>query len=215
MPARSTCSGHDVNAQPKPGFYIPAEVASAASETVRRALFLDRDGVINVNRGYVHTAEQTEWVPGIFELCKAARDAGYGLIVVTNQAGIARGYYSEMQFRDYTTWMHQQFEARGVPLLATFYCPHHPEAGQDSYRTDCDCRKPRPGMLLRAAAELRIDLAKSVMIGDSPSDMAAADAAGIPLAILRSDAGPQLGRLASVFASIGADDELKYGNFHE
>jgi D-glycero-D-manno-heptose 1,7-bisphosphate phosphatase len=145
----------------------------------RRALFLDRDGVINVDTGYVHTAAQTHWLPGIFDLVAEAVRAGYAPVVVTNQAGIARGYYSDAEFLDYTRWVHAQFAARGAPLLATVYSPHHPEAGLGALRVACECRKPAPGMLLAAAQALGIDLGASLMIGDTPKDIAAARAAGV------------------------------------
>jgi D-glycero-D-manno-heptose 1,7-bisphosphate phosphatase len=180
MPARSICSGHDVSAQPKPGIYVPGGVLSAVTEKGRRALFLDRDGVINVNHGYVHTAEQTEWVPGIFELCATARDAGYKLVVVTNQAGIARGYYSESEFLDYTRWVHEEFAAQGIEILATLYCPHHPTAGFGEFRVECGCRKPAPGMFTAAIHLLGLAPKDSVMLGDKDSDLIAAASAGIP-----------------------------------
>lgn len=155
-----------------------------------KALFLDRDGIINVNHGYVHEPGRTDWVPGIFELCAAARDAGFLLVVVTNQAGIGRGLYSESTFREYTGWVHDQFRARGICLAATYYCPHHPEHGVGLYRLQCNCRKPAPGMLLAAAQDLKLDLSASVLVGDSPSDVAAAAAAGVPLALMcRGDEG--------------------------
>jgi D-glycero-D-manno-heptose 1,7-bisphosphate phosphatase len=147
-------------------------------------LFLDRDGVVNVNRGYVHRPADTEWVPGIFELARAARDAGFVLVVVTNQAGIARGYYSVDQFRDFTRWIHLRFDEEGAPLLATYFCPHHPTDGIGEWKLDCGCRKPAPGMLLAAAAEWDIDLADSMMIGDNVSDVAAAAEAGVGFAAL-------------------------------
>lgn len=145
----------------------------------RRALFLDRDGVINVDHGYVHRPEQTEWVDGIFELCAQARDLGYALVVVTNQAGIARGYYSEMQFESYSDWLRAQFAERGAPLLRIYYCPHHPTDGLGAYRRECRCRKPGPGMIERARDELGLDLAASALIGDQPSDILAARTAGV------------------------------------
>jgi len=151
--------------------------------TLRRVLFLDRDGVINVDHGYVHTPERTDWVPGIFELCARAQRAGYERVVVTNQAGIARGFYTEAAFLAYTAWMHAQFEHRGVPLLATYHCPHHPTAGQGELTRECDCRKPRPGMILRAAREWGIDLGRSILVGDKPSDVRAAHEAGVGVAI--------------------------------
>ncbi len=145
----------------------------------RRALFLDRDGVINVDSGYVHRPEQTQWMPGIFDLCRDARAAGYELVVVTNQAGIARGLYSESDFIAYSGWLSEQFAARGCPLLAIYHCPHHPDAGIGESRRACDCRKPAPGMLLRARDEWGIDLAASALLGDQPSDILAARAAGV------------------------------------
>lgn len=149
----------------------------------RRALFLDRDGVINVNHGYVHQAEHTDWLPGIFELCRDALALGYLPVVATNQAGIARGYYDERTFLAYTAWVHEQFVSHGVRLLATYYCPHHPTEGQPKYRKVCECRKPGPGMLVRAAADLALDLGKSILIGDSDSDLLAARAAGVGTAV--------------------------------
>ena len=140
----------------------------------RNALFLDRDGVINVDHGYVHEPKNTEWVPGIFELCAMARCAGYLLIVVTNQAGIARGYYNVEQFLTYTKWMHEQFAMKGSPLAATYYCPHHAD-----YTVDCACRKPKPGMLLSAISFFNVNLEESLLIGDKSSDLQAGAAAGL------------------------------------
>lgn len=151
----------------------------AATPVPRKALFLDRDGVINVDHGYVHRPEDTEWVPGIFGLCAEAKRAGYLLVVVTNQAGIARGYYSAEEFLAYTRWVHGQFAARGVPLTATYYCPHHPDAGIGVLRADCSCRKPSPGMLTAAQHEFKLDLMPSLLIGDKSSDIEAGHAAGM------------------------------------
>lgn len=156
----------------------------AAMPAPRKALFLDRDGVINVDHGYVHTPEDTEWVSGIFELCARAQRAGYLLVVVTNQAGIARGYYSVGKFLDYTQWIHEQFAAQGTPLTATYYCPHHPDAGVGVLQLDCDCRKPKPGMLLSAGFDLQLDLSASLLVGDKLSDLAAATAAGVGKGVL-------------------------------
>ena len=163
----------------EPVLVTAPEAAGRLGPGPHPALFLDRDGVINVDHGYVHSAEGTDWVPGIFDLARAARAAGYVLVVATNQAGIARGYYDEERFRDYTRWVHQRFEAEGAPLLATYYCPHHPEAGQGGYRTACMCRKPAPGMLLRAIGDHGLDPVRSVMVGDTPKDMEAAPAARV------------------------------------
>lgn len=146
---------------------------------MRKALFLDRDGVINEDRHFVHTAEQCIFQPGIFELCAQAQEKGYLLIVVTNQSGIARGLFSEAQFLAFTRWMHAQFAGRGITLTQTYYCPHHPEAGQGKYRQECDCRKPKPGMILQAAREHGIDVLQSILIGDKDSDVQAGRAAKV------------------------------------
>ena len=167
-----------------------ADALLEACETPRKALFLDRDGVININHGYVHAPGQTDWVPGIFELVANAHARGCLPVVVTNQAGIGRGLYDEAMFLDYTAWMHAQFAARGTPLLATYWCPHHPQAGIGVYGIECDCRKPRPGMLLAAAARFDVDMRASWMIGDKATDMEAAAAAGVGQRhLLQDDAG--------------------------
>lgn len=153
--------------------------AALERDTPRRALFLDRDGVVNVDHGYVHTAQETQWMPGIFELVGRAHAAGVPTIVVTNQAGIARGYYDEAQFRAYTKWQHAQFRERGTPLLATYFCPHHPQPGEGRQGCVCGCRKPAPGMLQAAIETFAIDPAQALLIGDKPSDIEAARSAGL------------------------------------
>ncbi len=149
-----------------------------------RALFLDRDGVVNVDHGYVHTVERFDFVEGIFELCRTAVAYGWAPVVVTNQAGIGRGYYSEAEFKTLTHWMRARFEAEGAPLAAVYHCPYHPEHGVGRYRLDSFDRKPQPGMLLRARDELGLDLGASMMIGDTASDMLAARRAGVPVRCL-------------------------------
>lgn len=147
--------------------------------TGRCALFLDKDGVINVNHGYVCTPERTDFIDGIFELCRASARHGFLNVVVTNQAGIARGYYSERQFLAYMDWVCDEFREHGAQLDAVYYCPHHPVHGLGEYLRDCECRKPKPGMLLAAQRDLDLDLAGSMLLGDSASDAAAAAGAGI------------------------------------
>lgn len=146
---------------------------------LRRALFLDRDGVINVEKNYVHRIKDFEFMPGIFELCRAARDRGLALVVVTNQAGIGRGYYSEADYQRLTAWMLGEFEARGITLDAVHHCPYHPTAGIGDYRRESFDRKPNPGMLLKARDALGLDLRRSLLIGDKVSDIAAGRAAGV------------------------------------
>jgi D-glycero-D-manno-heptose 1,7-bisphosphate phosphatase len=137
---------------------------------MRPAVFFDRDGVLNVDRHYLYRREDWEWVPGAREALQLAHDAGFLCVVVTNQSGIARGYYSEEDLAELHSWVAQQ---AGGLIDAFYHCPHGPES-------DCECRKPRPGMLLRAAQELDIDLSRSVLIGDKASDIEAATAAGCP-----------------------------------
>ena len=169
---------------PIPGVFFPAGLPPLLLPGHRKAIFLDRDGVINVNHGYVHSADQTEWVSGIFELCRAGVEAGYSPVVVTNQAGIARGYYTEEEFLEYTRWVHGQFESRGVQIAATYYCPHHPEFGIGEFKVVCGCRKPQPGMILAAARDLSIDLSTSILVGDMPTDLEAAASAGVGTSFL-------------------------------
>ena len=149
-----------------------------------RALFLDRDGVINQEVGYLHKAEQILWVPGIFDLCRTAQKLGYALVVVTNQAGIGRGFYTQADFDELTSWMKQEFATRGTPLAAVYSCPFHPEHGLGDYKREHEDRKPNTGMLLRAARDLSLDLRQSVLVGDRCSDIAAANAASLRHAFL-------------------------------
>ena len=151
---------------------------------MNRAVFLDRDGVINKDTGYVHLVDDFEYIDGVFDACLALKKMGYLLVVVTNQSGIARGMYSEDDFHSLTEWMDWNFADKGVDLDGIYYCPHHPEKGIGEYKQDCDCRKPKPGMLLDAAKFLKIDLANLIMVGDKADDMRAAKAAGIGKSIL-------------------------------
>ena len=154
------------------------------TEELSRALFLDRDGVINREVGYLYRSEDVRWVEGIFSLARTARSLGYRLIVVTNQSGIARGLYSTRQFDSLMEWMATEFAAQGTGLDAVYHCPYHPEHGRGEWKREHEDRKPGPGMLLRAARDLRLDLSRSLMVGDRCSDIAAANAAGLRQAFL-------------------------------
>ena len=143
------------------------------------ALLLDRDGVLNVDHGYVHRSEQFEWVSGAIAAIKQANDVGALVIVVTNQAGIARGYYDASQFQSLMQWVNAQLAEHGAHLDAWYYCPHHPTQGDGELTRDCDCRKPAPGLMLRALREWGFDPKAAVMIGDKPGDVTAAEAAGL------------------------------------
>jgi D-glycero-D-manno-heptose 1,7-bisphosphate phosphatase len=148
-----------------------------------KALFLDRDGVINHETGYLHRIADVRWIDGIFSLARTATELGYHLVVVTNQAGIARGLYTEADFETLTAWMRAEFAAQGAPLAAVYYSPYHPD-GIGAYKRDHEDRKPNPGMLLRAARDLNLDLTASILIGDRCSDIAAANAAHLRAAFL-------------------------------
>lgn len=140
----------------------------------RSALFLDRDGTINVEKNYVYRIEDFEFREGIFELVKGYSDRGYLIFVVTNQSGLARGYYTLDDFLTLTGWMVKQFSERGISIAKVYYCPHHPGiTGQ------CQCRKPAPGMILEAITEFDVDAASSVLIGDMETDLEAGRRAGI------------------------------------
>ena len=154
---------------------------------MQRALFLDRDGIINIDHGYVHRPEQVEFVPGIFALCRAAAARGLLLVVATNQSGIGRGLYTEAEFHALMRWIGQRLAEAGAALHAVEFCPDHPRHGIGPYRRENPRRKPGPGMLLDAAAAHGIDLGASLMLGDRASDMQAALAAGIGTRILASE----------------------------
>ena len=144
-----------------------------------RALFLDRDGVINIEKNYVYRIEDFEFTDGIFELCARAGKRGFKLIVITNQAGIARGYYTVADYQRLTEWMLDRFAQNGIRIQGVYYCPFHPTAGIGKYRQDSFDRKPNPGMILQAKDDFALDLANSVLVGDKDSDIAAGRVAGI------------------------------------
>jgi D-glycero-D-manno-heptose 1,7-bisphosphate phosphatase len=146
----------------------------------RKALFLDRDGIINLERDYVHKAADFTFVDGIFDLCRAAGRHGFLPVVITNQSGIARGLYTEADFAVLTNWMIEKFAVEGVTIARVYHCPYHPEATVERYRCDHADRKPSPGMILRARDELQLDLSASMLIGDRLTDIEAGRRAGIP-----------------------------------
>lgn len=138
------------------------------------ALFLDRDGVINIEKNYLHKQEDFEFIDGIFDLCHFYQEKGYLIFVVTNQSGIARGYYSEVDFVNLTFWMIDAFASKGIEITQVYHCPHHPDISGE-----CECRKPHPGMLLKAGKEFNIDFENSLLVGDSERDIEAAHNAGV------------------------------------
>jgi D-glycero-D-manno-heptose 1,7-bisphosphate phosphatase len=149
-----------------------------------KAVFLDRDGVINIDHSYVGKVEDFDFMPGIFELCRHIKTLGYKIVVVTNQSGIGRGYYSENDFLRLSDWMKQQFIGNGCELDAVYYCPYHPEKALPPYLKNSDWRKPAPGMLLQAIKDFDLTPSQCVMIGDNETDIQAAEAAGVARKIL-------------------------------
>lgn len=148
------------------------------------AIFLDRDGTINIDRGYVYEIDDFEFIDGAIDAMRELKEMGYLLVLITNQSGIARGKFSEKDFSKLTEWMDWSLADRGVDLDGIYYCPHHPQASVEEFRQDCNCRKPQPGMLLDAQKYLKIDMARSIMVGDKLVDMQAAAAAGVDKKVL-------------------------------
>ena len=167
----------------------------ALLRTKTRALFLDRDGVINHDTGYVHRIADFLFLSGIFELVSAAKAAGYLVIIVTNQAGIGRGLYTAADFHELMDWVGRKFRENGGAIDGVYYCPNHPVHAVGRFRVDCPNRKPQPGMIYQAENDHNIDLARSILVGDKSTDIAAGRAAGISKCILLSlgeeaDKGP-------------------------
>jgi D-glycero-D-manno-heptose 1,7-bisphosphate phosphatase len=142
----------------------------------RPAAFLDRDGVLNVDHGYAHRPDQLDWIPGAPEAVRLLNEAGYYVFVITNQSGVARGYYEEAAVQQFHANMQDDLRARGARVDAFYYCPHHPDGKIKEFAIKCRCRKPQPGLLEQAARDWPIDLRHSFLIGDKDDDMAAANA---------------------------------------
>lgn len=139
-----------------------------------KAAFFDRDGTINVEKNYIYRIDDFEFIDGIIELIKDYQKNDYLLFIITNQSGLARGFYSEKDFEKLTDWMLTQFKLKGIEITKVYHCPHLPEINGD-----CNCRKPKPGMILQAIQEFDIDPKQSVLIGDKKSDILAGENAGI------------------------------------
>ena len=146
---------------------------------MRKVLFLDRDGVINKDVSYLYKIADLQWVDGAKEALKLAHDSGYELIVVTNQSGVARGYYKETDVQILHDYMGNELFKAGAPILHFYYCPHHKDGTVERYAVDCNCRKPKPGMILQAIKDFDVDVEHSFLIGDSQRDVDASEAAGI------------------------------------
>jgi len=142
---------------------------------MKKALFIDRDGVINVDKVHTHTIDQFEFTYGIFDLCRKYLEAGYIILIITNQAGIAKGYYTVDDFSVLMDWVLKEFEKQGIKIEKVYHCPHHPE-----FTGSCSCRKPEPGMIIKATREYDLQIEECILIGDKESDLEAGRRAGIP-----------------------------------
>jgi len=142
-----------------------------------KTIFLDRDGVINKDSNYLHKVKDFEFISGVFKTCKYLQNLDYKIIIITNQSGISRGYYTLKDFQTLNNWMIGQFEAENINILDVFYCPHSPDS-------NCNCRKPKPGMFLEAKYKYSIDMKNSWIIGDRETDIIAANSSGIINTIL-------------------------------
>jgi D-glycero-D-manno-heptose 1,7-bisphosphate phosphatase len=156
----------------------------------RTCIFLDRDGVINTDTGYVSGWNDFEFIPGAIGAMKDLSDAGFHLVIITNQSGIARGYYSVEDFQLLTDQMLHSLQTAGIKLLNVYYCPHYPSGVVQQYSFQCNCRKPAPGMILKAAIDHDLELASSIFVGDKLSDMKAAFASGIRVRYLVGASDP-------------------------
>ena len=144
----------------------------------RPALFIDRDGTLTEEVGYVNHPRRLRLLPRSAEAVRRLNQAAVPVVVVTNQAGVARGYFSPEVLAAVNDELLRQLKEAGASVDAVYVCPHHPSAGEPPYRQDCDCRKPRPGLLTRAAVDLALDLSRSAVVGDKPSDLEAAARVG-------------------------------------
>ena len=181
----------------------------------RRGLILDRDGVVNEDTGYVHHVADCCFVAGVFAMTKAFAARGFAVIIATNQSGIGRGLYGEAEYTALTDWIHAEFGRNGVAIAASYHCPDHPTEGIGPYRRDNPWRKPGPGMILQAAADLSLDLARCWTVGDRDSDIVAGRAAGVGRLVRYDALAPKVERcddvwvvprLADVTALLEAED---------
>ncbi|UUV19373.1 D-glycero-beta-D-manno-heptose 1,7-bisphosphate 7-phosphatase [Fusobacteria bacterium ZRK30] len=156
---------------------------------MKKCVFLDRDGNINVEKDYLHKVEEFEFIDGAREAIKIFNDLGYLVVVVTNQSGVARGYYDENSVKTLHDYLQKEVEKIGGHIDGFYYCPHHPEKGIGEYKLNCNCRKPEPGMFLEAQKDLNIDFSSSIMVGDKVSDIKAGENLGMRSILVRTGHG--------------------------
>ncbi|PKN17939.1 MAG: D,D-heptose 1,7-bisphosphate phosphatase [Deltaproteobacteria bacterium HGW-Deltaproteobacteria-6] len=169
------------------------------------AIFLDRDGTINEEVGYIENLNKFRIIPAAFEAIRLINLSGLQAVVITNQAAIAKGLITEAFVGQTHELLQTELKQKGAAINAFYYCPHHPTEGSSAYRRICDCRKPAPGLLLQAAREMNIDLSSSYMIGDRYRDMEAAHRAGVKGVLVKTGYG------ADVLANAGPDEETPAG----
>jgi len=174
--------------------------------SLRRAVFLDRDGTINVEKDYLYRCEDFAFLPGVDAAIRRLKEAGFVVVVTTNQSGVARGYYSEEDVRRLHEHLQQLLRQQRTEVDAFYFCPHHPTAGLGAYRRDCDCRKGSPGMLLQAAKEHALDLSRSFMVGDKCADVEAGERAGCTPLLVRTGYGRTDEKKVALPASQIVDD---------
>ena len=158
--------------------WMLADISSMENNISKKAVFFDRDGTLNVDTHYLYRPEEFVWIEGAVEAIKYCNDCGYLAVVITNQSGVARGYYQEEDILKLFDWMNQQLAQQDAHLDGIYYCPHYVKGSVPRYSIECDCRKPKPGMLFIAAEEMGISLKDSYFIVDSDRDIACAEAAG-------------------------------------
>lgn len=155
----------------------------------RKAVFLDRDGTINIDAGYVHKIADFKFIKGAVQAIKRLRDNGFIIVVVTNQSGVGRGFYTEKDVLALHDYINRELHRQGTGIDRFYFCPHHPEAAIEKYKQDCNCRKPNPGMIRQAVDELDIDPGSSFMIGDQLRDITAGKRAGIKSILIQARDG--------------------------
>ena len=153
---------------------------------MKKAVFLDRDGTVNEEVGYLTDLDKLRLIPGASAAIKRLNESGFKVILVTNQSGVARGYFPETHVREAHTRLSEMLGSEGARIDAVYYCPHHPTAGDSHFTVDCDCRKPRTGMIDRAVKDLAVDISHAYMVGDKWSDVEFAQRAGVRAVLVMS-----------------------------
>jgi len=174
---------------------------------MNKAIFLDRDGVITKDPPhYAHKIEQLELYPGVAKAISIFNKNNFKVIVVSNQSGIGRGYYSEDKTIEFNTFLKKELKKKDAHIDSCYYCPHHPKAKVKKYRIKCDCRKPKPGMIIRGSKEFNIDLKKSFMIGDRPTDVEAGRSAGCKTIYVLTGMGKKFYKIKNIKADFISKD---------